>query len=243
MRCHEVRPSGSEVALQGSPRRWKRFAATTSQTPVECPAEAQDVQCIVWQCYNAAMGALLEEYESATPWNGIGLRSRGQTSWAAMDYLSEIEKWRHDANASCCRSERHSKHRYTDHTALNSPLVVGALHPRSASPFMNAERSAFASKSRSPSRPSERRCAVPGRAAAPAPPAAHAAVDTYLNEFVFRYNRRFYRHVSFEALLGLATHHEPTGYWDIIKRDNPRKPAGRSPAPRLLHIDGPEPTG
>src|ERR1017187_2059123 len=39
-------------------------------------------------------------------------------------------------------------------------------------------------------------------------------VDTYLNEFVFRYNRRFYRHVSFEALLGLATHHEPTGYWD-----------------------------
>ena len=31
-------------------------------------------------------------------------------------------------------------------------------------------------------------------------------VDTYLNEFVFRYNRRFHRHVSFEALLGLAAH-------------------------------------
>ena len=42
-----------------------------------------------------------------------------------------------------------------------------------------------------------------------------------------RYNRRFYRHVSFEALLGLATHHEPTSYWDIIKRDNPRKSTGR----------------
>src|SRR6202051_3395735 len=68
-------------------------------------------------------------------------------------------------------------------------------------------------------------------------------IDTYLNEFVFRYNRRFYRHVSFEALLGLATHQEPPGYWDIIKRDNPRKRAGRSPAPRLLHIDGPESTG
>lgn len=68
-------------------------------------------------------------------------------------------------------------------------------------------------------------------------------VDTYLNEFVFRYNRRFYRHVSFEALLGLATHHEPTGYWDIIKRDNPRKTAGQPPAPRLLHIDEPESTG
>jgi predicted RNA-binding Zn-ribbon protein involved in translation (DUF1610 family) len=48
-------------------------------------------------------------------------------------------------------------------------------------------------------------------------------VDTYLNEFVFRYNRRFYRHVSFETVLGLASHHEPTSYWDIIGRDNPRK--------------------
>ena len=48
-------------------------------------------------------------------------------------------------------------------------------------------------------------------------------IDTYLNEFVFRYNRRFYRHVSFETLLGLAAHHEPASYWDIIKQDNPRK--------------------
>ena len=48
-------------------------------------------------------------------------------------------------------------------------------------------------------------------------------VDTYLNEFVFRYNRRFYRHVSFETMLGLAAHHEPASYWDIVGRDNPRK--------------------
>ena len=27
-------------------------------------------------------------------------------------------------------------------------------------------------------------------------------IDSYLNEFVFRYNRRFYRHVSFETILG-----------------------------------------
>ena len=47
-------------------------------------------------------------------------------------------------------------------------------------------------------------------------------VDSYLNEFVFRYNRRFHRHVSFESLLGLAAHHEPASYWDIVKRDNPR---------------------
>jgi len=37
-------------------------------------------------------------------------------------------------------------------------------------------------------------------------------IDTYLNEFVFRYNRRFYRHVSFETMLGLASHHHPTSY-------------------------------
>jgi transposase-like protein len=48
-------------------------------------------------------------------------------------------------------------------------------------------------------------------------------LDTYLNEFVFRYNRRFHRHVSFEALLGLAAQHEPASYWEIVKRDNPRK--------------------
>src|SRR5271167_2452700 len=48
-------------------------------------------------------------------------------------------------------------------------------------------------------------------------------IDTYLNEFVFRYNRRFHRQVSFEALLGLAAHRAPASYWDIIKQDNPRK--------------------
>ena len=47
--------------------------------------------------------------------------------------------------------------------------------------------------------------------------------DTYLNEFVFRYNRRFYRHASFETVLGLTAHHAPASYWDIIGRANPRK--------------------
>ena len=58
-------------------------------------------------------------------------------------------------------------------------------------------------------------------------------VDSYLNEFVFRYNRRFHQHVSFEALLGLAARYEPASYWDIVKRDNPRKRAEPlRPAPR-----------
>ena len=48
-------------------------------------------------------------------------------------------------------------------------------------------------------------------------------VDTYLDEFVFRYNRRFCRHVSFETMLGLVARHQPASYWDIIERDNPRK--------------------
>jgi len=68
-------------------------------------------------------------------------------------------------------------------------------------------------------------------------------VDTYLNEFVFRYNRRFYRHVSFETLLGLAADKEPASYWDIIKRENPRKSAARSGATKPQHIDAPESAG
>jgi len=50
-------------------------------------------------------------------------------------------------------------------------------------------------------------------------------VDSYLNEFVFRYNRRFYRHVSFATLLGIASHRSPVSYWDIAGRENPRKGA------------------
>lgn len=48
-------------------------------------------------------------------------------------------------------------------------------------------------------------------------------IDAYLNEFVFRYNRRFYRHVSFETVLGLAAHRSPVSYWDITSQQNPRK--------------------
>lgn len=48
-------------------------------------------------------------------------------------------------------------------------------------------------------------------------------IDAYLNEFAFRYNRRFYRHVSFETILGIAADHAPLSYWDITGRDNPRK--------------------
>ena len=67
-------------------------------------------------------------------------------------------------------------------------------------------------------------------------------VDTYLDEFVFRYNRRFYRHVSFETMLGLAVNRGPASYWDIVKRENPRKNQIAAEAPPL-HIDPPESAG
>jgi len=67
--------------------------------------------------------------------------------------------------------------------------------------------------------------------------------DTYLNEFVFRYNRRVYRNVSFETLLGLAAHHQPTSYWDIIQRDNPRKSNKNYDEETKPHTEIPESTG
>jgi len=55
-------------------------------------------------------------------------------------------------------------------------------------------------------------------------------VDTYLNEFVFRYNQRFLPARLVETMLGLASHHHPTSYWDIVGRDILAKGADR-PAP------------
>ena len=52
--------------------------------------------------------------------------------------------------------------------------------------------------------------------------------------------RRFYRHVSFETMLGLAARHQPVRYWDIVKRENPRKdrrPPGQKPIPDPDHAN------
>jgi len=65
-------------------------------------------------------------------------------------------------------------------------------------------------------------------------------VDAYLNEFVFRYNRRFYRHVAFETVLGLAASRGPETYRDIVNRAA-STPGGSSE--RALHIARPESTG
>ena len=64
--------------------------------------------------------------------------------------------------------------------------------------------------------------------------------DAYLDEFVFRYNRRFYRHVSFETVLGLAAHRTPETYRDIVNRDAPQNGLTRR---EPLPIDVPESAG
>ncbi len=48
-------------------------------------------------------------------------------------------------------------------------------------------------------------------------------IDTYLNEYVFRFNRRQHRKASFETLLGLTSAGQPKSYWDITGHENPRK--------------------
>ncbi len=55
-------------------------------------------------------------------------------------------------------------------------------------------------------------------------------VEAYLNEFVFRYNRRFYRHVSFETVLRLAASRGPETYRDIVNggTSSPRGGSERS---------------
>jgi hypothetical protein len=40
-------------------------------------------------------------------------------------------------------------------------------------------------------------------------------LQTYLNEFMFRFNRRFFRGVSFRILLGLGIHHTGVTYQEI----------------------------
>jgi hypothetical protein len=56
-------------------------------------------------------------------------------------------------------------------------------------------------------------------------------IDTHLNEFIFRYNRRFYRHVSSETIPRLSAEYSPTPYWDIIGWENPQKGTKQSGNP------------
>ena len=107
-------------------KTWREWTEVIGPGLVKARAEAQSISnASCGKGYNAAMGALLEEY-------GFGNaleRHRSQVTRAdllrCMDYLTEIEKWRHDAKASVLLPvERHRKHCYPDHTVLNHPSVV-----------------------------------------------------------------------------------------------------------------------
>jgi ISXO2-like transposase domain len=43
-------------------------------------------------------------------------------------------------------------------------------------------------------------------------------LDRYLEEYAFRFNRRCWRRVSFERILGLALDHQPHGYAAVVGR-------------------------
>ena len=132
-----IRDEDGHRAMQAAGKAWKAIKTSGAKTwrewtevigpgLVKARAEAQSISnASCGKGYNAAMGALLEEY-------GFGNaleRRRSQVTRAdllrCMDYLTEIEKWRHDAKASVLLPvERHRKHRYPDHTVLNHPSVV-----------------------------------------------------------------------------------------------------------------------
>jgi len=56
-------------------------------------------------------------------------------------------------------------------------------------------------------------------------------LDRYLEEYAFRFNRRYWRRVSFERILGLAVDHAPHGYAAVVGR-KPR-PNRANPPKRL----------
>ena len=107
-----IRDEDGHRAMQAAGKAWKAIKTSGAKTwrewtevigpgLVNARAEAQSISnASSGKGYNAAMGALLEEY-------GFGNaleRHRSQVTRAdllrCMDYLTEIEKWRHDAKAS-----------------------------------------------------------------------------------------------------------------------------------------------
>jgi transposase-like protein len=53
-------------------------------------------------------------------------------------------------------------------------------------------------------------------------------LDRYLEEYAFRFNRRYWRRVSFERILGLAVDHVPHGYAAVVGR-KPRPNRAKPP--------------
>ena len=56
-------------------------------------------------------------------------------------------------------------------------------------------------------------------------------LDRYLDEYAFRFNRRYWRRVSFDRILGLAVDHVPHDYAAVVGRKS--RPNRRNPPKRL----------
>ena len=51
-------------------------------------------------------------------------------------------------------------------------------------------------------------------------------IDTYLDEFVFRWNRRRHYRSAFDTLLGIGLRTAPMDYWTLIGRPSPHRGEG-----------------
>jgi hypothetical protein len=133
----KMRDEEGHRAMQAAGEAWKKIKTRSAKTwtewtevigpgLVKAQAEAKSVSNKPsGKGYNIAMGALLEEY-------GFGdavERFRSKVTRAdllhCMDYLTEIEAWRQQSDASVLEAvESKQKHHYPDHITLNHPTVV-----------------------------------------------------------------------------------------------------------------------
>jgi hypothetical protein len=127
----------SHVAMQAAGKAWKAIKISSAKTwtewteviepgLVKAHEEAKRLATrSVGARYNKKMGELLQAYGFG---NAVE-RYRSKVTRAdllhCMDYLTEIEEWRHRAKASVLEPvESKQKHCYPDHAALNHPTVV-----------------------------------------------------------------------------------------------------------------------
>jgi hypothetical protein len=133
----KMRDEEGHRAMQAAGKAWKAIKTHSTKTwtewtevigpgLVKAQAEARSVSNKPsGKGYNTAMGALLEEYGFGNAVERFRSKVTRADLLHCMDYLTEIEAWRHKADASVLEPvERKQNHRYPDHTTLNHPTVV-----------------------------------------------------------------------------------------------------------------------
>jgi hypothetical protein len=133
----KMRDEEGHRAMQAAGKAWKAIKTHSTKTwtewtevigpgLVKAQAEARSVSNKPsGKGYNTAMGALLEEYGFGNAVERFRSKVTRADLLHCMDYLTEIEAWRHKADASVLEPvERKQNHRYPDHATLNHPTVV-----------------------------------------------------------------------------------------------------------------------